>query len=376
MASRPCAIIFRTRVLRWAETFIAAQAAAMTRYEPLFVGVWRDPSGIAMLGGMRVQLLEDHHAFPGLAKALLTISRRPPRRWIRAIAATRPQVVHAHFGSSTALADTVARALGIPLLVTYHGTDATVVPKSVAQFERRRRAFAAADRIIAVSAFVAEALTRAGCPEGKITTHHTGVDTARFSPGRATREAAEVLFVGRLVEVKGVTHLIRAMEVVRRSVRDAHLIIAGDGPLREGLRREAAERGVPAQFLGIQTPEQVVRLMRRAAVFCGPSIADARGNAEGLGMTLLEAQACALPVVATTSGGIVECVVPGETGLLSAPGDERALAANLQLLLEDPALRARLGTAAQLHVERNFDLVRQTVRLEAIYDELARRFSH
>ena len=93
-------------------------------------------------------------------------------------------------------------------------------------------------------------------------------------------------------------------------------------------------------------------------------------------MTLLEAQACALPVVATTSGGIVECVVPGETGLLSAPGDERALAANLQVLLEDPALRARLGTAAQLHVERNFDLMRQTVRLEAIYDELARRFSH
>ena len=129
---------------------------------------------------------------------------------------------------------------------------------------------------------------------------------------------------------------------------------------------------MPAKFLGVQTPEQVQQLMRRAAVLAGPSIADARGNAEGLPITFLEAQASGLPLVVSTSGGSGEGVVHGKTGFLFAPGDEAALAGHLRTLLGDPARRASMSAAARAHMVENFDLHTQTEKLERIYDELQR----
>lgn len=342
----------------------------MTSYAPVLVGYSRDPSGAAYLVGRPQLLLKEHSAFPALEKFLLKSASRAPRRWLRAIAETRPVVLHAHFGSSALPASHIARALHIPLIVTYHGMDITVAAKTAAERDRRRRAFAAAHRVIAVSGFIADACRAAGCPEEKLTIHHIGVDTAKFAPGAAERATDQVLFVGRLVEKKGVIHLVRALEAVRRTVPGAHLVVAGDGPLREGLAREAAQRGVPVRFLGVQSPAEVQELMRRATVLCGPSIADTRGNAEGLPITFLEAQACGLPVVVSASGGTAEGLVDGETGFLFAPGDEAALARHLVRLLGDRALQQRMSAAARAMVVARFDLVRQTARLEAIYDEV------
>jgi colanic acid/amylovoran biosynthesis glycosyltransferase len=371
-SSRPTAVIFRKRILPWSETFIASQTGAMTRYQPVLVGYSRDPSGAAYLVGRPQLLLDEHSRFPALEKLLLKSAGRAPPRWLKAIAATSPTIVHAHFGSSALPASRIAKALGIQLIVTYHGMDITVAARSEAERERRRRAFAAADRVIAVSEFIAAAVRAAGCPPEKVTVHHIGVDTTRFAPGAAPRSTTEVLFVGRLVEKKGVIHLVRAMAAVRAVHPDATLTVAGDGPLREGLAREAEARGVPARWLGVQTPEQVRELMQRAAVLCGPSIADARGNAEGLPITFLEAQACGLPVIASTSGGTGEGIVDGGSGLLFAPGDEAALAAHLRTLLGDASLRERMGIAARRLVEERFDLARQTARLESVYDDIRR----
>lgn len=369
-AARPAALIFRKRVLPWSETFIASQAGAMTRYSPVLIGYTRDASGSSYLTGHPQLLLSEHSAFPAVDKLLLKSAGRPPRRWLRAIAATRPAVLHAHFGSSALPASTMARTLGIPLVVTYHGMDITVAARNEAEVERRRRGFAAADAVIAVSRFIADALRRAGCPDDKITLHYIGVDTERFTPGAAPRSTTDVLFVGRLVEKKGVTHLMRAMQEVRRTMPDARLVLAGDGALRQSLEQEARERAVPATFLGVQTPVQVVELMRSAAILCGPSIADSRGNAEGLPITFLEAQACGLPVIASTSGGTGEGIAHGETGMLFAPGDESALAAHIRTLLGDAALRASMSVAARAHIQRAFDLRSQTAKLESIYDRV------
>ena len=383
-AGRPVALVFRKRILPWSETFIASQSGAMARYAPVLVGYSRDPGGAAYVIGRPQLLLNEHSAFPALEKFLLKSTGRAPRRWLRAIAETQPVVLHAHFGSSALPASRIAKALRVPLIVTYHGMDITVAATTRAEVERRHRAFAAADRVIAVSGFIAEVLRKAGCPPEKITVHFIGVDTARFTPwaghGAApdartaaeARSATEVLFVGRLVEKKGVTHLIRAMQEVRRTVPAAELVLAGDGPLRTALEKECLVHGVPARFLGVQTPEQVIGLMRRAAVLCGPSIADSRGNAEGLPITFLEAQACGLPVIASMSGGTGEGIVHGETGMLFTPGDERALAGHLLAMLgpSNDALRHRVSIAARRYIEQQFDLERQTAALETIYDEV------
>ncbi len=367
--SLPTVLVFRKRLLPWSETFITSQAGAMTRYRPVLAGYAREAGGADYLRGFPTVVLAEHGWFPALERALLRSAGRVPRRWLAALAAESPTIVHAHFGSSAVPAGHIARALGVPLVVTYHGMDITVVPRSRAAAERRRAGFAAAQRVIAVSGFIADALRTAGCSPERITTHYIGVDTERFAPG-GDRESHEVLFVGRLVEKKGVVHLLRAMQEVRRSVPESAITIAGDGPLRSPLAREAERLGVPVRFLGVQTPMQVRDLMRRASVLCGPSIADARGNAEGLPITFLEAQACGLPVVISASGGSAEGVVEGETGFVVPPADEVALASRLVELLRDPARRERMGNAARRHVVERFDLRKQTAALESLYDEV------
>jgi glycosyltransferase involved in cell wall biosynthesis len=371
-AARPSALIFRKRVLPWSETFIAAQAGAMTRYAPVLAGYHRVPSGDALLGDMPRVLLDAHSPVPSLEKLLLKQFGRLPTRWFSAIRAYRPSIVHAHFGSSAVPGRLIAQALDIPLVVTYHGMDITVRARSEAALAHRREAFADATTVVAVSEYIARRVREAGCPPEKVVVHFIGVDTGYFSPADGPRSATRVLFVGRLVAKKGVIHLVRAMREVQRSLPEAELVIAGDGDLRAGLERAARDAGVRAVFLGVQTPEEVRALMRGAALVAGPSIMDARGNEEGLPMVFVEAQACGTPVVVSTSGGTGEGVVDGETGLLFAPGDESALSEHLLSLLGDGARRARMGVAARAHVEQRFDLRKQTGVLESLFDAARR----
>lgn len=369
-APRRTALIFRKRILPWSETFIAAQAGAMTLFAPVLAGYHRDASGNALVGELPCVLLDEHGALPAVDKALLKAFGRMPPRWLRAIEAHAPSLVHAHFGSSVVPCRVIARALGVPLVVTYHGMDITVRARSAAERARRAAAFAAADRVLAVSQYIADMVREAGCPPEKVLVHFIGVDTRVFVPTDVPPAAHQVLFVGRLVAKKGVIHLVRAMRDVQRAIPDAELVLAGDGDLRASLEQEARTLGINARFLGVQTPDQVRALMQHATVVCGPSIADDRGNNEGLGMVFVEAQACGTPVVVTTSGGAGESVADGETGFHVPPGDERAMAERLVTVLRDPALRARLGAAARHRVELEFNLRTQTARLEAIYSEL------
>lgn len=369
---RPAAVVFRKRLLPWSETFIAAQVGAMTRYHPVLVGYSRDARGAKYLEGRDQLLLDDYSAIPGLSRLLLKTTGHMPRRWLAAIAERKPTVVHAHFGTNAPPAAEIARMMRLPLIVTYHGVDITTAPRNEKHRKQRSAVFAAADRVIAVSKFIAESLRAAGCSPQKTILHYIGVDTDFFSPGSAPRPSNRILFVGRLVSKKGVMHLVHAMERVQQIVPDAEVVVAGDGPLRQALEREVAARRVRFTFLGVQTPTQVRDLMRGATVLCGPGIVAGSGNTEGLPITFLEAQATGLPVVVSTSGGSEEGVVHEETGFLHRPGDETAIAEQILALLTDPERRAAFGAASRTHMLEHFDLRRQTAALEAIYDKVRR----
>lgn len=372
-AERPTALIFQKRLLRWSETFIAAQGGALARYRPVFMGLQHTAGGAAYLDGYDRILLAEHTPFLELGKLSLKYLGRIAPGWLKALRAQRPTVLHAHFGTTAVAAIPIARKLDIPLVVTYHGMDIAIKTRSAGQLRERARVFAAADRIIAVSDFIASQLRAAGCPAEKITVHHIGIDTGLFAPGdTAERAAARILFVGRLVAKKGLIHLLRAMPRIQQLVDDGELVVAGDGPLRAELEAEATRLGVRARFLGVQTPDQVRALMRQATIFCSPSVVAADGNAEGLPMTIIEAQAAGLPVVAFPSGGSAEGIVHGVTGLIAPPADEETLAEHLLALLTNRDRLAQCAAAARQHVVDNFDLKRQTALLEGIYDEVRR----
>jgi glycosyltransferase involved in cell wall biosynthesis len=334
----------------------------------VFVGLRHKAEGRGYMGDSPSVTLEDHALSYRLGKVMLEGLHVLPRRWRRAIALHDPTIVHGHFGWEAINAAAVARAFSVPLVVTFHGMDIAVQRGTRLEREQRATAFRHASRIIAVSEFIAGKLRAAGAPEDRIVVHHIGVDTKRFAPGDAPRVANEVLFVGRLVEKKGLIHLLRAMTHVQADQPDAVLTVAGDGALRESLEQEAARLRVNVTWLGVQTPERVRALMRRATLLCAPSIVARDGNAEGLPMSIVEAQASGLPVVVFPSGGSAEGVLEGETGYVLPPGDEPGLADRIVALLSDPERRRRFSRAARDWALREFDLRAQTRKLEGIYD--------
>ena len=287
----------------------------------------------------------------------------PPQPDLRAL---RPLVLHAHFGRGGALALPIARALRIPLVVTFHGADATkethyrrrLVPRIYA------RRLAALQReaalFVCVSEFVRDRLLARGFPPEKLAVIHQGVE---LDAAEAVEPAGDpyVLFVGRFVEKKGVSDLIAAMRILESRVR---LVLIGDGPLSGALRGEA--RGLKrVEFLGWLPNTEVRRWMRGAVALCVPSVTGPGGDSEGLPTVIFEAMAEAVPVVGSNHAGIAEAVEHGSTGLLVPEGDPPALADALASLIERPELRRRLGAAARAVAAERFSALRQSRRLEA-----------
>jgi len=156
------------------------------------------------------------------------------------------------------------------------------------------------------------------------------------------REGPLIVFLGRLRKYKGAQHAIRALAIVRREVEGARLDVVGDGPYRPALERLAASLGLreSVRFLGALPHQEKVEALNRAQVAACPS------PKEGWGLTVIEANACGVPVVASRSPGLVESVRDGETGFLVPHGDAAALAEALVRLLRDRSLRLRMAGAA------------------------------
>ena len=367
-------IVFRRRLLAWSETFVAAQALALPTWRPVFAGLSRDASGAALLEGRPCHLLDEHAPHPPLARLALSAAARVPKGWRDAIAAERPRLVHAHFVSSGVAALPLARALGVPLVVTVHGYD--VLDTRLSGRDRRRRAalFEAAARVTANSDFLLERLLALGCPPDKAVRHYVGTDTSVDLDTEAAREAARdalprVLFVGRLVAHKGCHDAMEAFARVRAAMPEARMSILGDGPERAALERRAEAIG-GIEFRGVQPPAAVRRALSEAWVMCCPSGFGSDGWQEAFGLVFIEAQARGTPVVSYRTGGIGEAIEDGVGGYAVEPGDLDALTTRLRALLGDPALRRGMGEAGRARVVAGFDIGSQGAVLEGIYADV------
>ncbi len=304
---------------------------------------------------------------------------RDPRPYQRLLARRAPALIHAHFGTDGVVALPLARRLGIPLVTTFHGFDATLSTAALlrspawANFPLHRRELARrGDLFLCVSAFIRERVLAMGFPAARTDVHYTGVDCDAIRPRAPDAETRTILHVARLVEMKGTADLLRAMAVLPPRHADARLLVVGDGELRTSLQALAGTLGIGerVEFRGALPHAEALVLMRRAAMLVLPSVRTATGRVEGLGMVLLEAAATGVPIVGSRVGGIPEAVRDGVTGVLVPPRDHEALARRISDLLDDPALRHRMGGAARRFVAERFDLGRQTELLEAHYDGL------
>ncbi len=367
----PTVAIFRKRLLSYSETFIADQGRLLPCYRPVFCGYHEDPGGLGLLGDSPRLLLEHYSSAVALDKFLLRRGWRNEHPWLTAIRQSAPRLLHAHFFNDGVDAVEFGDRLGIATVTTVHGHDITKHANATRGSRASRGFFDRVARVIAVSDFIAEQALERGCPEHKLVQHYIGIDLDKFTRPRAESAEPTLLFVGRLVEKKGCTYLLQAMERLRDRFAGLSLRLIGDGELKPALQREAAARGLEVEFVGGVSPETVRDEFARCWVFVAPSITADDGDAEGLGMVFLEAQALATPVVSFASGGVVEAVADGETGLLCAEKDVAALAENIACLLDNSSLRHQMGERGRARMEAQFDIRKQCALLERIYDEIS-----
>jgi len=183
-----------------------------------------------------------------------------------------------------------------------------------------------------------------------------------------------ILFAGRLVERKGVHHLIEALGLMRNRER-ALVRVVGDGSERATLEALARERGLAdrVRFDGFVSNEELSRAFATCDVFVLPATYDAKGDVEGLGVVLLEAMIYDKPVIGSEVGGITDIVLHERTGVRVPPGDPAALARALDLLFDDPARARRIGQGGRRHVDENFAWPVIVRRWRDVYERLAAR---
>jgi D-inositol-3-phosphate glycosyltransferase len=193
-----------------------------------------------------------------------------------------------------------------------------------------------------------------------------GIDERAWAPGPETF-AQDVLFISHLEVRKGIHVMLDAFERVAPRLPSARLVIAGEGPELEVVRRRIAATPTleRVELLGRLSRDQVMATMRHSDVYCMPSFD------EPFGMTALEAMACGKPVVATAAGGLAY-LVPDEGGRKVPPRDPAALAEALYEVLANAELRRMMGRHNRQVVERRYSWVRVVDRLEEAYEEAMR----
>jgi len=226
------------------------------------------------------------------------------------------------------------------------------------------------DKVTAVSYKIANDLSfHYGIDASKIDIMRNGVDTNFFTPpnSRVKREKFSILYVGRLVHLKGLIDLVKSAKYVCKECPNVSFTLIGNGALRPVLEKIVHKSGLKNNFLflGFATRrKELVKHYQRNSIFVLPSYY------EGMPTSILEAMSCKMPIVATNIPGINEIIVNGETGLLVPPRNPEKLANAIITLLNDNKLRKRMGNAGREKVEREFSWKEIAKKVIEIYTNI------
>ncbi len=291
----------------------------------------------------------------------------------------RVDLIHAHTYGPFFYAAT-ARLLGgrVPILYAEHARPFPDSPR-LRHAVANRILLGTRDRVVGVGQAVRQAVIRnEGIPPERVEVVGNGIDVDAFTADPRARtdvrrelgladEEPVAVQVARLDPIKDHVTAFHALGLAARRVGNLRLVVVGDGALAGPLRRLADGLGLGAhvRFLGLRT--DVSRLLSAADVFLLSSLSEAAP------VSVMEAMASGLAVVATRVGGVGELVADGETGLLSPPGHPEPLAGNLARLADDPVLRRRMGRAGRRRALEAFSEGTMLRRYRSIYDEMLGR---
>jgi glycosyltransferase involved in cell wall biosynthesis len=288
----------------------------------------------------------------------------------------QPDIVHTHLIHADLFGTLAARWVGVPVIVTSrHNDDAF----------RHRRPIKLVNRVfwrmVEAGIAISDSIKRfsievEGAPTGKMHRIYYGLDTRIPPLNRSTARNAleqelglddDAVLLGmvcRLIEQKGVRYGLQAFQQIAEAFPEAHLLIAGQGPLKAELEQQTAQGALTARVHFLGWREDVAALLAALDLLIAPSLW------EGFGLVLLEAMAQQVAIIGSTAGAIPEVVNHGETGLLVQPRSPEALAEALRQLLSDKPLRQHMGLLGRDRLETQFSAARMVEETIALYHTL------
>lgn len=253
-------------------------------------------------------------------------------------------------------------------LVTGHGEDVTFLNKSAMKIFKRYCLKKARYITVVSEKLKQDIIKNYGISNNKIGVIPMGCDTSNFSPEHKNinffknNGKKNIIFVGRLVEKKGVTYLIDAMKYI-----DANLYIIGKGLFELELKEQASTYKDKIFFLGPKTHHQLPEIYASADMFVAPSITAQDGGQEGFGLVIIEAMASGIPVVASRSGGIVDIIEDGKNGLLAEEKNSKDLAEKINQILNNEELRIKIVQQGAITAKK-YDYEQIALRYKNIID--------
>lgn len=367
------------RSILWANDFPPVTSGIAT----FFVNIWRRlPSDRVMVIAPRMPGdVEIDRALPfPVRRIALPLGENRPAKAIKTVLTIlhcllvsvfrRPAKHHCGQVLSSGIAGWLCKKLfGVPYVVYVYGSETVRFHRGCSR-RLMRAVLRESDLVIANSAYTASEFERFGVASGRLRVIYPGVDTARFRPAppdpalidRWGLDGKRVLLtIARLDERKGHDAVIRSLAALANDMPDLVYLIGGRGREENRLRRLTQNLGLDDRviFTGYVPDEDLPKYYNLCDVFVMPNRVTTQtaltGDIEGFGISFIEAGACGKPVVAGRSGGAVEAVVDGETGLLVDPESPDAVVDAIRRLLADPALAHRLGQAGRQRVETAYD---------------------
>lgn len=370
--------IFRNQLFKGSEVFIKQQTEAITQYSKCYIGR-------RFLGkkteSSKVYVLNENNSPLEKFMEVLNALTVMPSAYSHVLKNQSLDIIHAHFAIDGIYGLALAQSKNIPLVTTLHGFDVTVTNKELLASRspawinyllRQEHLKKKGDKFICVSNFIANQALRNGFPENKLIQHYIGIDVDLYQKRNTEQDCGVILHVARLVEKKGTSVLINAIKIVKHKLKEVKLVIIGDGPLLATLCAQVSALGLNENvvFTGSLEHGEVMAWMQKTSMLVLPSLTAKTGDAEGLGMVILEAAVTGVPVIGTKHGGISEAIIDEKTGYLVEERNEEQLAEKILYLLNNFELRNELGLQARSFVKEKFNLSVQTKKLENIYQEL------
>lgn len=286
----------------------------------------------------------------------------------------KPDVLLVQYGITAAKNLRVIKLSGIPLVIHFHGYDASMYSVLEKNKQAYTEMFAYASAIIGVSKKMVEMLSEMGAPAEKL--HHLCYGpNPRFESVSPQYGEQQFLGLGRFVDKKAPHLTILAFKQVLEKYPQAQLRMIGTGPLlmtcKDLVSYYKLEQNV--HFPGAHGIDRVLEEMQHVCAFVQHSRRALDGDMEGTPVAILEAQLAGLPVISTLHAGIPDVVISGETGLLVSENDVDGMARCMIRILDDSAGASSMGTKARAHVVENFTMEKYISRLQEVVEKAARR---